>query len=508
LTAAAGPAFPPPMPSKSPRREVRRLASAMGLTVLSRAIGLVREMVVVGALGAHAYTDSYFATSSVVLWLQNWAYGALALSFVPEFLSLAAADRAPWFRAFARKLASAGVVAGAIFFVGFGTVESLLLGGRRVLESRHQLMLATCLPATLLGGLYYARAVSSPDGIVKAAKAVLWGNIAGVIGLVGAAFSRRDPAAVLPLSLLVAQSTTAVLLARIRPAVQTAAGDAGRSQAVATTIENIAFNVNSVAQQAVAGRLPEGAVTLNSYASRLILVPLTGIVQPLQQRLLIAFTGSSEQDGARVLKRVVYVAVVGGAAIGLLLAGAVALGKGLLPTRAQVLTTTYRMDVIIGLYATYAGIVVANQSMARYYFSRARGGTYAATLIVAYAIGTAGRVWLASSVGLLALPLCSVIAEGMAAAGLAAFATRSLRGMAGAPTPAPACTDIRRSRTTATCACPHCGSPIEPSGPSSREQDRFGPSRSHGQTSSTSSSSPRSSISGGSRGRARIESAS
>src|SRR5207249_4345461 len=146
--------------------------------------GFVRELIIVGRLGVHDYTDAYFATSVVVLWAQNWSFGAWALYFVPKYLSLPNSLRRRWVRS---RLASAALVSSLLevcFVFLYPHLERLLLGGRTILGLGEAVALSLSLPATALGGVLYSRLIATPRGILLAARALLVGNAAGLTILV------------------------------------------------------------------------------------------------------------------------------------------------------------------------------------------------------------------------------------------------------------------------------------------------------------------------------------
>src|SRR3954467_10983171 len=95
------------------------VGGAVGLSVASRLLGLLRELLIVGRIGVHDYTDAYFATSTVVLWLQNYSFGAYTLYFVPKFLSFDPAERQRWFRRRVRVTFLLGSAAAVVFVIAY-----------------------------------------------------------------------------------------------------------------------------------------------------------------------------------------------------------------------------------------------------------------------------------------------------------------------------------------------------------------------------------------------------
>jgi Na+-driven multidrug efflux pump len=215
-------------------------------------------------------------------------------------------------------------------------------------------------------------------------------------------------------------------------------GSAG-SQAVATTVENIGFNASALVQQGIAGSLSSGAITMNAYATRMILVPITGMLQPIQQRLLIKFSTDSLARSVRIL-RIAAVAALGlGTVVGSLLFLIGTVAGSMLSPEWRVAFSEHRYPLVLFAYALYGGVVFTNQSMARFLFANKRGATYATVMVLAYGIGTAGRLWLTPRWGIVALPLAAIAAEGGAAL---AFLVTFTRGVREVPKPSAAETPL------------------------------------------------------------------
>lgn len=410
----------------------RILFGAAAFTILSRMVGLVRESVMVGMVGVHDYTDAYFALAAVVMWLQNWSFGAYALYFVPKYRSLPRADKTRFLTAALRRMWMLGAILGVLFALLGRRIERFLLAGHNVLDARGFAVFALCLPVTAVAGVYYARNVSEESGLIRAARALFVGNLGGVMILATLVLAPFPDSLVLPTSLAFTQLSLLLLL-RINPKHHDASDDgthapptvSNGSQAWATTVENVGFNLNAIGQQAIAGMLPMGGVTLNAYAIRLLLVPITGLLQPVQQRLLIRFSAPATQERGSVRGPVLF-----GSALGLFVGGCAALVLHLLTPylsqQWQDLIRTHHFAYVVLLYGSYAGVVFSNQALARFAFANHCGWTYAVVMVLAYAIGTGTNLLLLDSLGLVSLPLTSVGAEVCATLLLLQLLRRSL----------------------------------------------------------------------------------
>src|SRR6266568_1043145 len=71
----------------SEKKNIARAASVLGAaTMLSRIMGMVRDMVVSRLFGAGLYTDAFFAAFQIPNMLRRFfAEGALTAAFVPTF---------------------------------------------------------------------------------------------------------------------------------------------------------------------------------------------------------------------------------------------------------------------------------------------------------------------------------------------------------------------------------------------------------------------------------------
>ncbi len=393
----------------------RPVVGAMALGLVSKAVGLGREVAVVTLLGVQDYTDSYFATSAVILWVQNWAFGALSLSLVPRMLREHPSKRLALTTKQTRVAAAIGSLAGVALFGVFSSVEKLLLDGRAVLGPAEAACLAGAIPAIAVGGVHYSRVISTPGGILRGAGALLTGNSVGIILLAGAMALGMSRPLVLPAVLLGSQIATTIALYRLRAEAEApsfAGGPGGLARGIAaTTVENIGFNVNAVIHQGLAGRLGPGAVSVNAYVMRLVLVPLTGLLGPIQQRLMQKYAAATRESGAVLAIRVGVFGLIGGVAAALLVLGAWLACRGFLPAHFREAEIGW---VALG-YAVYAGVLFCNQSLARWFFSQGTGWVYTGVLLGAYVSSAALKVALLEPLGMMALPAGAILAEGLAA---------------------------------------------------------------------------------------------
>jgi peptidoglycan biosynthesis protein MviN/MurJ (putative lipid II flippase) len=401
------------------------LGGAVGLSVVSRLVGVVREAAVVGFLGVHDFTDAYFATSSVVAWLQTWAFGALTLYLVPIYIGASRLERTALYRRHMRTAAGLATAAAGAFIVFYGPLERALLGGRRVLGGIEAALLGLAMLAGCIGGVAYGRLLASERGVLVGAKALFVGNAAGVGTLLVLLFLPVPRQAILPATLCVSQVVIAVLCARaalLVPNVERAPGeDRRKPHFLATTLENVGFNLSTVVQQGLAGSLPPGAVTWNAYAVRFTLLPLSGIMAPVQQVLLRRFAITGEAKGRRLAARVVRTSVLAGIAVGGVLSLALRASYPLWSASTAGAMRSHDLPLTFFCYAAYAGVMFGNQASARWFFSNGTGWSYTFTMLGAYGIGTALRVVLVGSLGLPGLPLGALLAEGAAAAVFAAY---------------------------------------------------------------------------------------
>jgi peptidoglycan biosynthesis protein MviN/MurJ (putative lipid II flippase) len=405
------------------------LGGAVGLSVVSRLVGVIREAAIVGLLGVHDFTDAYFATSSVVAWLQTWAFGALTLYLVPTYVGASPARRSDLYRRHLRIGAGLAAPAAALFVVCYGPLEEALLGGRRVLGAVEAILLGGGIFAACLGGVAYGRLLAEERGVLVGARALFLGNLAGVLTLFLMLLLPGSQQAVLPATLCVSQVAIAVLCAKaaaVLPEVDHGGGDVRRRpHFLATTLENVGFNLSTVVQQGMAGALAPGAVTWNAYAVRFTLLPLSGIMAPLQQMLLRRFSVAGEASGRLLAVRVVRTAVLAGLVVGGVLSVSLRASYPYWSAGTEAAMRSHSLPLTVFCYSAYAGVMFANQASARWFFANGTGWPYTAAMLAAYFAGTALRVPLVSALGLPGLPLGALAAEGTVSVIFALYIGRS-----------------------------------------------------------------------------------
>jgi peptidoglycan biosynthesis protein MviN/MurJ (putative lipid II flippase) len=395
------------------------VGGAVGLSLTSRVLGMVREAIIVGTLGVHDYTDAYFATSVIVLWAQNWSFGAWPLYYVPKYVSVARGDRKRRFRRTLASSAAYSSIAALVLIASYSTIERIMLGGRRVLGTGEACLLGVALAATGIAGVLYGRIIAIPIGIFLGARALLVANLAGVTTLLGLLAAPIARSYVLPGSLAATQIATALALAwanrqaRDESDAASTAGVLSPSHALATTLENVAFNANAVAHQAIAGWLPPGSVTMNAYTTRLLLLPVTGLMAPVQQHMMQQFATTPPNIGLRTAVRTAGIAVGLAALVGFVALVAVVATLPFWPRPAAALGTEHNIACVAFLYGSYAGILFSNTMLARWYFASGNGWAYASIMFGAYVIGTGSKSALSSTLGLAALPLGAIAGEGI-----------------------------------------------------------------------------------------------
>ncbi len=393
--------------------EVKSLGNAVVFTVLSRVVGLAREAMALAVVGLSAGSDAYFAMAPMAMWIHNWAYGALSLVVVPRFLAVAVGQRQRLVNRYATLIAAGAGLCGALLFVFFVPLERLLLGAN-VMPRLGALALAIAVPLGALAGLFHGATTIRRDGVLRAAKMLFFGNIAGMFTLgVGAAMGRSSDL-LLPISFMVTHLATLVLLLNGRRGeeeAQTTGAISGKGtkDIVAATTENVGFNLNAVAHQAIAARLEVGSVSLNAYTMRFFFVPLIGVFQPLQQRLLAWFSIASPQASLRRTQQI----LVTGCALAFGLGFSVFL---VMETVVKLMPQTLAgfegvIPIIGGLYVCHGIVVMLCQVFARLLFANNRGGTYALMALAAYFCGSLLKMVLIGGWGIRALPVGGIVAD-------------------------------------------------------------------------------------------------
>jgi putative peptidoglycan lipid II flippase len=406
----------------------------------SKVGGFVREVYISSLYGVSKVTDSFFAVQQIPILVQSYMFGAFNLVFIPKYAS---AKQENFSRAFLRTLlkilVSVGMVLTGLMFVGaHGWVPRIVgLGeqaGDLAGEFARILSLAV-VPVILLGlgfGMFHAERQHAKAMLIAALS-----PFAMLLSLVGLSLVlEANLAYALPWSFVVgafvaAGCATYMMLRLVRsdpaprPQERRAKGPFLRGffkQLSASSAENVGFNLNQLLNVFFAGSTGPGSVAVYAYATRLAMLPLSGIVAPLAQ-MIQAWLSSYETPERRgkdfalialaMLLMVLLIAL-------LLIAFRVPLVRFVYQRGEFSASDTLRVSWLLVPYASYFAVMSLNQLFGRYFFVLSRGGLYTTSLLAGYFVSNLLKPFLAMSMGVSGIIWACAIGEGLALLSLVA----------------------------------------------------------------------------------------
>ncbi len=351
--------------------------------LLSRVLGLVRDVVIARQFGATFYNDAYVSALKVPTMIFTVISGALVTATVPVFTEYAAAGRrqeawrvfetVAWAVFFLYAASALLGIAAAPLLVklvvpGFaGEVASLTAGLVRILLP---VMIFTGL-ASLFSGLLNANQIfglpafsNSVNNIFIIAAAVLLGSAFGIYGLAAGTVAAAAAMAAVQLPALVKAGFSLRPYLDIRhPGVRKVFALALPS-AAGITVNQLNVYVTGV----LASWLPEGSISALSYADRLVQFPVslfvlalgTAVFPALSERAAANDRAAFAATLAGSLKAVVFaiVPVAAGAAVLHYPVVALIYRRGAFDERAVELTSSALLFYSLGLVGQAAGILL------------------------------------------------------------------------------------------------------------------------------------------------------
>jgi len=424
--------------SRTWRREgpfsLRTVLLVLAVNAGSKVGGFVREVYISSLYGVSTVTDAFFAVQQIPLFVGNYMFGAFNLVFIPRYASAKQENLSRAFlKALLKILLSAGLVLTALMFVGAYEWVPRIVG---VAEQAGDLagvfariLSLTIVPVILLGvgyGMFHAERQH-----VKAMLMDALFPLAMLLGLVGLSHVlEANLAYALPWSFVIGASVAggcATYLARRlvrsdpapQPQKRRAEGPFLKGffkQLSASSAENVGFNVNQLLNVFFAGTTGPGSVAVYAYATRLAMLPLSGIVNPLAQ-MIQAWLSSHETPERRgkhfalvalaMLLMVLLIAL-------LLIAFREPLVRFVYQRGEFSASDTIRVSWLLVPYAGYFAVMSLNQLFARYFFVLSRGGLYTTSLLAGYLVSNLLKPFLAASMGLSGVIWACAIGEGLA----------------------------------------------------------------------------------------------
>jgi putative peptidoglycan lipid II flippase len=418
----------------------RTVLIVLAINAGSKVGGFVREVYISSLYGVSNVTDAFFAVQQLPLFVSNYMLGAFNLVFIPGYAS-AKQEKMSWsfLKTLLKILVSVGLALTALMFVGAHEWVPRIVG---VAEQAGDLagdfamiLSLSIVPVILLGvgyGMFHAERQH-----VKAMLMVALLPFAMLVGLLGLSLvSEANLAYVLPWSFVIGAFVAAgctIYLARrlIRsdPAPLTQKRRAEGpflkgffKQLSASSAENVGFNLNQLLNVFFAGTTGPGSVAVYAYATRLAMLPLSGIVNPLAQ-MIQAWLSSYETPERRgkhfalialaMLLMVVLIAL-------LLIAFREPMVRFVYQRGEFSASDTLRVSWLLVPYASYFAVMSLNQLFGRYFFVLSRGGLYTTSLLAGYFVSNLLKPFLAMSMGVSGIIWACAIGEGLALLSLVA----------------------------------------------------------------------------------------
>jgi putative peptidoglycan lipid II flippase len=414
-------------------RGLSRYSGVLGAVVFislgSKALGFVREVFISSHFGVSAITDVFFGVQQVPVVLTAYVMGAVPLVYIPFYVHAKENGRARQFVLASLKLMLLAGVAMSLFMIlGARSWMPAIIGVHHSdeLVAKYSWLMSFSVPPSLCYGLSYcvchaegahgkafAIAASAPAGMLASLLAWQWIAPGQMLYAMPGSFVIGSCIAA-AWSLLDLQRTI-----KLSPPPQVAANQVKMAkgftgQLVATSIENVGANFNSMMTVHFSGETGTGGIGINLYAYRIAMLPLSGIVGPLNQ---IVQSWLAKKPAASQHRMFSMVALAAGCLYGIL-------ALILVMVRHPLTMMIYHRGAFTDLdglhvaatllpYSIYFFITAMNQLFARYFFVCRLGQIYAAFMVSGYTIETCIRFALHGRYGVSGVIFSAVVGEGL-----------------------------------------------------------------------------------------------
>jgi putative peptidoglycan lipid II flippase len=418
----------------------RTVLMVFAINAGSKVGGFVREVYISSLYGVSNVTDAFFAVQQIPLFVSTYMFGAFNLVFIPGYAS-AKQEKMSWsfLKTLLKILVSVGLALTALMFVGAHEWVPRIVGvagqAGGLAGDFAMILCLSIVPIILLGvgyGMFHAERQHVKATLMDA---LFW--FAMLVGLVGLSrVSEANLAYVLPWSFVigafVAAGCTIYLARRLIRSDPTPPPQKRRvegpflkgffKQLSASSAENVGFNLNQLLNVFFAGITGSGSVAVYAYATRLAMLPLSGIVNPLAQ--MIQAWLSSDETPERRGKHFALVALAMLLMVLLIALLLIAFREPLVRFVYQrgefSASDTLRVSWLLVPYACYFAVISLNQLFGRYFFVFSRGGLYTTSLLAGYFVSNLLKPFLATSMGVSGIIWACVIGEGLALLSLVA----------------------------------------------------------------------------------------
>ena len=412
-------------------RLVARNAAILGavfvLGVGSKLIGAIREIYISSRFGVGPITDTFFAVQQFPASISNYLFGAFTLAFVPHYI---AAKRCGLERRLTAKVATflfAFVCALTVATsAGHGALVPLLTGLKqyRDLATGFSLIIALSFLPIAANGLAFA--VLHAEGKHNQAMMLSALPPAAMMAslLCWLLVPSRFFSLALPWSFVIGSSLGGVwsvwTLARRTPrpvpvSLRADPPSGFARQLAASSIENLAFNINLILTVHFAALSGPGGVAVNTYSQRISMLALSGAVIPLAQVAQTRLSRAGSELIPAVFGRMIVIFALAFALV------AVATYSFRTPLVRLIYQRgafhsgdTAAVSAALAPYSAYFLVLALNTVFARFFFSISRGQIYTAVLLGGYILGNSLKAYWGVTNGVPGIALSGTVGEGAA----------------------------------------------------------------------------------------------
>lgn len=408
--------------------------NTVGLVLLitfgSKIIGFIRESYISYLYGLSVVADTFFSIQQVPLFVLNYITGAFALVFIPRFLMEKENGTQS---AFLLKVVKCTLIVGFAVTIIMATPSLGLLnsifaipGPKQALANTFSVIMAFSVIPIMVNGIGYGILHAEQkhvSGMVLNALA----NVAMVGSMVMLSASVMDHTLILPWSLLIGVLLTSIWSAKIIVKSLTSVHNSDVSnrgslgtkvffkELTAASVENVAFNLNQILNVHFCSLSGVGSVAILTYAMRIAMLPLSGIVAPLNQIIQSRLGNKRAQNMPLNFLPIAAVMVV--------LCGIVAVGMAFVSE--PLVKLVYQRGAfssgnakLVGNalvpFSFYFVIIGVNQTFARYFFAIQKGVVYTVVLSCGYLVANIIKPFAASAFGVEGIIWSCALGEGAA----------------------------------------------------------------------------------------------
>lgn len=415
------------MKDKMKSRLSKQAILVLGINVFSKIAGFIREVLISSTFGISRLTDTFFTIQQIPMFIGNYMLGAFNLVFVPQY-SLASKEGNS--RGFLFKTFMFFFICGLLmfFFMYQGTeyIENIFfpnLAGIGYVEQFVRILSITILPSILIGfgyGIYLSEQ--------KHIKSMILMSLSQVIMLASLViflmFSFENQTYSLPWSFtigMIIAGIWALLIiinryknGKVDKSEKTINMRVFFKQLFAASAENLGYNTNQMLTIYFAIKAGAGAVSINAFALRIMMLALGGVLTPIHQ-MIQGWLSNNKEVATKKFKQINIFMLILTVAIAMVVVIFRETIVSLIYERGSFdKEATKKVASLLIPYFVYFVVMAQNQLMARYFFVFGRGGVYTTTLLIGYVISNILKPYLLYVYGMEGLIWACCIGEGLA----------------------------------------------------------------------------------------------